>query len=137
MTLRSLDLALELAANAENCLSLSLHPRLRRAALRQAAEEGFAEQSKTRQGNLKIRKVRQLLRDSMRSKLAKAPVHCSSGARQEGLSQDQQALSHKQAQHQGQALSQEQAQPAPQPFGQDQAQPQQKGSEEAGPEGSS
>ena len=28
------DLALELAANAENCLSLSLHPRLRRAALR-------------------------------------------------------------------------------------------------------
>ena len=66
------DLALELAANAENCLSLSLHPRLRRAALRQAAEEGFAEQRKTRQGNLKIRKVRQLLRDSMRSKLVKA-----------------------------------------------------------------
>ena len=66
------DLALELAANAENCLSLSLHPRLRRAALRQAAEEGFAEQRKTRQGNLKIRKVRQLLRDSVRSKLVKA-----------------------------------------------------------------
>ena len=37
-----------------------------------AAEEGFAEQRKTRQGNLKIRKVRQLLRDSMRSKLVKA-----------------------------------------------------------------
>ena len=49
------DLALELAANAENCLSLSLHPRLRRAALRQAAEEGFAEQRKTRQGNLSNR----------------------------------------------------------------------------------
>ena len=43
----------------------------------------------------------------------------------------------KQAQHQGQALSQEQAQQAPEAFGQDQAQPQQKGSEEAGPEGSS
>ena len=66
------DLAEEIAANAENCLSLSLHPRLRRAALRQAAEEGFAEQRKTRQGNLKIRKVRQLLRDSMWSKLVKA-----------------------------------------------------------------
>ena len=39
--------------------------------------------------------------------------------------------------HQGQALSQEQAQQAPEAFGQDQAQPQQKGSEEAGPEGSS
>ena len=63
---------MNLAANAENCLSLSLHPRLRRAALRQAAEEGFAEQRKTRQGNLKIRKVRQLLRDSVRSKLVKA-----------------------------------------------------------------
>ena len=47
------DLALELAANAENCLSLSLRPKLRRAAMRQAAEEGFAEQRKTRQGHLK------------------------------------------------------------------------------------
>ena len=91
-------------------LRTALHRRLRRAALRQAAEEGFAEQLKTCQGHLKIRKLRQLLRDSMRSK-----------------------LSHKQAQHQGQALSQEQAQQAPEAFGQDQAQPQQKGSAAAEP----
>ena len=142
------DLALELAANAENCLSLSLHPRLRRAALRQAAEEGFAEQRKTRQGNLKIRKVRQLLRDSMRSKLVKALRE------KVALSNRAEALRSIVPQAQGKKGSaktskpsatskpsikdsQEQAQQAPEAFGQDQAQPQQKGSEEAGPEGSS
>ena len=40
--------------------------------MRQAAEEGFAEQRKTRQGHLQLRRMRQLLRDSMRSKLVKA-----------------------------------------------------------------
>ena len=137
---------MELAANAENCLSLSLHPRLRRAALRQAAEEGFAEQRKTRQGNLmKIRKVRQLLRDSMRSKLVKALRE------KVALSNRAEALRSIVPQAQGKKGSaktsklsikdkpsaKKQAQQAPEAFGQDQAQPQQKGSEEACPEGSS
>ena len=145
---------MELAANAENCLSLSLHPRLNRAALRQAAEEGFAEQRKTCQGYLKIRKVRQLLKNTMRSKLVKALrkkvvlsnraealrsiVPHAQGKKGSAKTSKPSATSKPSIKDKPSVkskLSQEQAQQAPEAFGQDQAQPQQKGSEEAGPEG--
>ena len=52
----------------QNSLSLSIHPRLRRAAFRKAAEEGFTENKKKLKDRAKDRDERKVRRQELRGR---------------------------------------------------------------------